>query len=160
MGGWLADLNVKLTGLLARLRDRGFWTADRGETLLLATQHAIRADIILLKGLGDVSLCNEGGFSERVREAGTALDKIGVRDFGITIPNPSYLETSVPHLVEPFLSRHHEETDFLLKIVYSVQKGGDIALRPLEERLRARFRDRLQVSILMDFRKDEQDNTS
>jgi hypothetical protein len=155
MMGGLADLNDRMAGLLTRLNDRGFWTGESGESLLLAAQGAINTEKILIKGLGDMASCDKKGFSERVREAGLALDGIGVWDLGIYIPNPSYVELSVPYLVEPFWKRHQMRTDFLLKMVYSVENGKDVEFKPMVERLRVLFKDSLQLSIVMDFRENE-----
>ena len=112
--------------------------------------------------------CDKKGFTECVREAALALDGIGVKDFGIYIPMiqgherqyPSYLGLSVPYLVEPFWRRHRKKADFLLKMVYSVESGKDVDLKPMVEKLRAFFKDSLQLSIVMDFKAHEQGNIS
>ena len=49
--GALFGLNEKMAGFLSDLQERGFWTGRRGESILVASQDAIRAEKILLKGL-------------------------------------------------------------------------------------------------------------
>ena len=151
-------LDVKTSGYLTALRERGFWTGEGGDTLLVASQSMIKANKILLKGLGARHDFTPGLFSERIEEIGIALDKMAVSDIGIRIPviqgggveYTSLLEAACVHLVEPFLIRHRDEPDFLLKIVFSVDADqiGEIesTVRPLKEH----FRSKIDFTIIFD----------
>jgi hypothetical protein len=95
-GGALSGLNEKMAGFLTDLQVKGFWTGGRGETVLLASQDAIRADKILLKGLGESADYDTQLLVNHVREVGTTLHKMGIREFGIHIPIFQGLEREYP----------------------------------------------------------------
>jgi hypothetical protein len=151
-------IDAKTSGYLTFLEKRGFWKGREGDTLLVASQGMIKANKILLKGLGARRDFTPGLLSERIKETGIAVDKMAVSDMGIRIPlaqgegyeYTSMLEAACVHLVEPFLINHGDEPDFLLKIVFSVNAGqiGELeaTVRPLKEH----FRSRLDNTIIFD----------
>ena len=157
-GGVLSGLNEKMAGFLTYLEEKGFWTGTRGETILLASQNMINADKILLKGLGRNSDYDTKLLVDRMREVSSILDKIEINEFGIYIPTvegleaeyPAYLELSVLHLVDLFLEKHGNESDFLLKIIFSVERYFTSNLKPIMNRLRDHFLSRLDFSIILD----------
>ena len=124
----LSGLDGKTSGYLTYLWDKGFWTASGGEMLLVASQEMIPADKILLKGLGNRSEYNLCHLTKRIDEVGRALEGKGVDDIGIRIPFIKdlesefllQLEAACMHLVDPFLMRHKDEDNFLLKINVSL----------------------------------------
>lgn len=155
----LSGLNAKMGGALADLEEKGIWTGARGENLLLASQGTIRADKILLRGLGqrsdwDVSLLSDG-----IMALGSALDKIEIKEFGIQIPfiedqrgdYITHLELSARQIVDPFLENHRSESDYLLTAIFSVKNDdfGD-PLSAMVNRLKEYFRPLLDSSVVMD----------
>ena len=161
-GGMLSGLDDKMAGFLAYLEEKGFWTGTRGETILLASQNAIRADKIMLKGLGESTDCDTKALADRVREVGTTFDRVDIREFGIHIPvvegfeeeYPSHLELSARHLVAPFLKSHQNESDIMLKIVFSVKKCTSDILNPVATRLREYFASLLDCSIVVSLERE------
>jgi hypothetical protein len=155
--GRLASLDEKMTGFLTALQKKGFWTAKRGESLLLASQNRIRADKILLKGLGDRAGYNRQVLVDQVREVSAIFDKLDVKDFAIHIPiveglekkYPSQLASSALHLVGPFLANHQKDSDFILKIIFSVERCTNDILSHIATRLREYFASRLDFSIVI-----------
>jgi hypothetical protein len=151
-------IDAKTSGYLTFLEKKGFWKGGEGDTLLVASQGMIKANKILLKGLGARRDFTPGLLPERIKETGIAVDKMAVSDMGIRIPvaqgedyeYTSMLETACVHLVEPFLINHGDEPDFLLKIVFSVNADqiGELeaTVRPLKEY----FRSRLDNTIIFD----------
>jgi len=142
-----ASLYDMMKGFWPDLHKTGFWTGTPGETLLLASQGMIGADKILLKGLGEKAVFDIIALTDRMAEVGTTLDGIRVRNFGIHIPivadtdeaHSSHLELAARHLVEPFLEHHQGETDFTLKMIFSVGRYPSAMLIPVILRLRAAF---------------------
>lgn len=164
LGGMLSGLNDKMTGFLTYLEEKGFWTGTRGETILLASQDAIRADKILLKGLGESADYDTKDLADQVREVSATFDKIDIREFGIHIPiverleeeYPNHLELSARHLVDPFLQNHQNEPDFMLKIIFSVEKCTRDILNPVASRLREYFVSLLDFSIVISLNSEHQ----
>ena len=151
-------IDAKTSGYLTSLKKRGFWKGGEGDTLLLASQGMIKADKILLKGLGARLDFTPGLLCLRIKETGIAVDKMAVSDIGIRIPiaqgegseYTSMLEAACVHLVEPFLINHGDEPDFLLKIVFSVNTGQIGGLESMVRRLKEHFGSRLDHTIIFD----------
>jgi hypothetical protein len=145
--GDLTSLYELINGYWPDLEKAGFWAGTPGETLLLASQGAVGADKILLKGLGEKAVFDTIALTDRMAEVGATLDGIGVREFGIRIPtlsdtdeaHSSHLELAARHLVEPFLEHHRGEADFTLKIIFSVGSYPSTMLTPVIVKLRAAF---------------------
>jgi hypothetical protein len=153
--GDLAVLYERMAVSWSDLEESGFWAGVCGETLLLASQGAIKADKILIKGLGESAVFDTIDLTDRIGEVGATLDGIGVREFGIHIPvvgdseeaHASYLELAARHLVEPFLEHHQDEADFALKIFFSVRTYPSAMLTPVILRLRGSFPSIKDLSI-------------
>ena len=154
--GVLSGLNEKMGGSLADLEEKGMWTGAKGENVLLASQGTIKAEKVLLRGLGqrsdwDVSLLSDG-----IMALGSALDKIEIKEFGIQIPlfedlegeYIPHLELSARHIVDPFLENHRSESDYLLKIIFSVKNDLGDPLSSMVKRLKEYFHSLLDFSII------------
>lgn len=156
-GEVLLGLNEKMAGFLTHLQETGVWTGDRGETLLLASQDAIKADKILLKGLGESTDYDKDLLVNHTREVGVAFERMGVREFGISIPMvkgqeeeyTSYLEICARQLVNSFFQNHRGESDFILKVIFSVGGCTTDILKPVATRLREYFESRLDCSVVI-----------
>ena len=150
-------IDAKTLGYLSSLKKRGFWTGEEGDTLLVASQDMIKADKILLKGLGARRDFTPGLVSHRMKEIGIALHKMAVSDIGIGIPvvqgegfeYTSMFEAAYVHLVEPFLINHGDD-DFLLKIVFSVNADQIDELESTVRPLKEHFGSRLDYTIIFD----------
>ncbi len=154
----LSGLNEKMGGALADLEEKGIWTGAKGENVLLASQGTIRAEKILLHGLGqrsgwDVSLLSDG-----IMALGSALDKIEIKEFGIQIPFVedlegeyiTHLELSARHIVDPFLENHRSESDYLLKTIFSVKNDFADPLSSMVNRLKEYFHPLLDFSVIIE----------
>jgi hypothetical protein len=165
--GALFGLNEKMAGFLSRLQERGFWTGGRGETVLLASQDAIKAEKILLKGLGRVRNYDEELLVSHIRQVGSTFDKMKINEFGMYIPvfrgleeeHASQLEICARQVVNPFFEHHRRESDFMLKIIFSVQNFTGKVLRPLAGRLREYFDLQVECSVVLDLESERQRNT-
>lgn len=157
-GNGVLGLDVKTSGALTALKKKGFWTGVEGETLLVPSQNMIKAEKILLKGLGVHSRYSKDLLIEKVKEVGSALDRIEVNDIGIRIPfkegaepeYPSYVETTCSHLVDFFLSQHEKEAGFLLKLVVSLDDAVFANLEPAVRQLKQHFKSKLDYTIIID----------
>jgi hypothetical protein len=164
--GALSGLNEKMAKFLSHLQEKGFWTASRGETVLLASQDAIRAEKILLKGLGESTDYDKHLLVSHIREVGSTFNKMEIKEFGIHIPvlegseekHASHLEMCARQVVNPFFQDHRGESDFVLKIIFSVENCTDEILGPVAGRLREYFDLQADFSVVIDLESEKQIN--
>jgi hypothetical protein len=158
----LAGLDVKMGGFLTNLIGKGYLTGAKGERFLVAPQNTIRADKLLFHGLGSCQEYEISILEQGVRELGEVLDKMRVNEFGVAIPivqgfEKEYLfnlEISVQHLVKPFYENHKDELDFVLKVIFFVEKEFMDYLSPVADRLRDYFTSMLDISVVIDYKND------
>jgi hypothetical protein len=152
----LSGLDEKMGGALADLEEKGIWTGAKGENVLLASQGTIRAEKILLHGLGQKSEWDVSLLSDGIMALGSALDKIEIKEFGIQIPFVedleekyiAHLELSARHIVGPFLENHRSESDYVLKAIFSVKNDFADPLSSMVNRLREYFHPLLDFYVL------------
>jgi hypothetical protein len=83
MGGAPVELDKKLGGVIASLRERGEFVGDEGETLLLVPpKDSIPARALLLVGLGDEEALSLNGMERVGRVALRAAARLGVNKVG------------------------------------------------------------------------------
>jgi hypothetical protein len=165
--GALFGLNEKMAGFLSHLQERGFWTGSRGENILVASQDAIRAEKILLRGLGESRDYDVELLVNHIREVGSTFNKMDVNEFGIHIPvfqgmeqeHPSHLEICARQVANPFFQHHRGEPDFTLKIIFSVENYTGKVLGPVAGRLREYFDLQVECSIVLDLESEREDNS-
>lgn len=158
MKGGLSGLDAKLGGMLGRLEQSGFWSARRGEDLLVASQGRIKADKVLLCGLGSAA---EGGSSclpEQAERVGGVLERLRVRDFAVHIPllegeetgYPEQLEAATRNLAAPYARSFLEAADPVLKVVFSIERFFLGSLAPLTGKLRTRLEPGFDLSVVVE----------
>ena len=165
--GALFGLNEKMAGFLSDLQERGFWTGRRGESILVASQDAIRAEKILLKGLGESKDYDIKLLVSHIRELGSTFNKMEVNEFGIHIPvfqgleeeHASHLELCARQVANPFFQHHRGESDFTLKIIFSVENYTGKVLGPVAGRLREYFDLQVECSVVLDLESERQSDT-
>ena len=165
--GALFGLNEKMAGFLSQLQKRGFWTGSRGESILVASQDAIRAEKILLKGLGESRDYDVKLLVTHIREVGSTFNKMEINEFGIHIPvfqgleeeHASHLEICARQVANPFFQHHRRESDFMLKIIFSVENYAGKVLRAVAGRLREYFDLQAEFSVVIDLEAEQQSNT-
>ena len=156
--GILSSLNKKMNGFLKNLLDDNRWTGDRGENLLIATEHTIMSDKLLLHGIGQVSGLNGEVFKEEIIDMGLRLSKMDVREFGVYVPflddllikYDDCLEISAINLTEAFFQDHKDDPDFILKIIFSIEKELIKIIDPIVKKLREYFNPMLDFSIIVE----------
>jgi len=151
-------LDSKTLGFLTYLREKGFWTGAKGDILLLASQDMVKADKILLKGLGDRAVYNTEVLVEMIGEIGESLGGMALSEIGIHFPAARGAGTSYPaqvqaaciHLVDSFLPRYEDTSDFVLKLIFSVEGAFMGMLETALGGIRASLSSRLDLTIVMD----------
>ena len=154
----IPGLDAKTSGGITHLSEKGFLTGSDGETLLIASQNRIRAQRILLKGLGSPSEYSKENLSSRILDLARDLKRMAINDFAIRIPNTeaseveycSYIESSCTGLVDFFLAQHESNDDFIFKMLVSVD---DTVVQDLEQTIRhlkEHFMSKLDYTIIID----------
>jgi len=157
-GNDVFGLDRKTSGALTRLWKKGFLTGEKAETLLMAAQNMIRADKILLKGLGPHSDYGVECLGERVLELGNTLMQMTINDIAIRIPvaeDPApahgvYIESACTHLVDAFLMKHEKDDDFILKMVVTSDEPWAHDLESTIRHLKEYFMSKLDYTIIID----------
>jgi len=126
--GPIFPLDAKTGGYLTFLRETGFWKGSLGSTILVASEGRIKADKILLKGLGPKADCFSEAFMRCVAELGDSLAKLKIHDLAVWIPLPQNQEedpaTPFRNACSTFLKSYEKkcgrDSDFFLKAVFLV----------------------------------------
>ena len=158
--GVLSGLNTKMPEFLAELLRNHLLTGKRGENLLLSTQNLLRADKLLLHGLGPESDFGMDLLREEITDLALRLDKLRIRDLGVHIPvldglEPeygSYVEHSATDFIGTFHTSHGEDPDYALKIVFSVEPYPG-TMDSVVQAVRNRFDAIMDLTIVADKRK-------
>ena len=154
----LDSIDKKMTGSIRNIVQSGIWSGERGDKLLFATQNSIKADKLLIHGMGDESMYSIDVLKREIDNAGNALLKMGVSEFGFQIPDSpekesefdKYIEAAIKSLAAVYLSKYKDIPDFILKIYISIPKDY---LKPVEmvtDRLRKHFSSLTELSIILD----------
>jgi len=125
--GTLFTLDTRTGGYLFHLRKSGFFKGSLGSTLLLASEGRVKADKIVLKGLGPRAECSPEAFVRCIEELGDSLAKLKVRDVAVWIPLLQNLERDAPgffsdacmRLLRPYEKMYGMNPEFYLKTVFS-----------------------------------------
>jgi hypothetical protein len=126
----LKNIDKKMTGGVSNIVNSGIWSGACGEKLLFATQEALKADKLLVYGLGDESGYSVEVLKREVLILGSALDKMDINEFVFYLPvsarfEPGYLmhlETVIKTLANIYLSKYKDVPDSLLKMYVSVDR--------------------------------------
>jgi len=157
-GRGVSGLDLKTSGVLTRLRQQGFLTGENGETLLIAAQNMIRADKILLKGLGLHSDYGVECLSKRTIELGNTLLRMAINDIAMQIPvaedstpaHSAYIESACTQLVDCFLMKHEKNDNFILKIVVTSDEPWGHDFESTIRHLKEYFMSKLDYTIIID----------
>jgi hypothetical protein len=131
LAGYLSRLNEKLAGSLTQLIDRHFLTGRHGELLLVASQERIKADKVLLVGLGPTSSFSSETLSAAVRNVSSTLERLKLYEFGIMVPwieeaKAEYMElikSTIGNLVAYYSVNKRGGADCTLKAFFSIEEG-------------------------------------
>ena len=156
--GYLSRLNEKLDGSLTPLTDRHFLTGKRNELLLIASQERIKADKLLLVGLGPVSSYSSESLPDVIRRVSSTLEGLKLNEFGITVPwgeemQTDYLElikSIIGDLIDCYFMSKGDAVDFSLKVILSIEKQFFPDLQSLEQELRIYLNPIIDYSILIE----------
>ena len=154
----LEPIDIKMSGSIRNIIQSGVWSGDRGDKLLFATQNSIRADKLLIHGLGKESKYSIDLLKREAENVGITLDKMGISEFGFQIPDISrsepefdiHIETAVKSLATIYLDKYKDVPDFILKIYISITNDYIKLVEKVADRLRKYFSPLTELSIILD----------
>lgn len=125
--GAIFTLNTRTRGYLSFLRESGFFKGSLGSTILLASEGRVKAEKIVLKGLGPRADCSPDAFMRCVEELGESLARLMVRDLAVWIPLPEKLERdpsgffcdACMTLLQPYVRMYGMDSGSCLKTIFS-----------------------------------------
>ena len=156
--GHFSRLNEKLSGSLTQLINRHFLTGKRDELILIASQERIKADKLVLVGLGTISSYSSETLSHVIRNVSSALERLKLNEFGIMVHwvkgmKIDYVElvrSIICDLADYYLMIKRDEVDFTLKIIFSIEERFFADLQSLGQELRRHFDPIMEYSIAID----------
>lgn len=158
MSPTLDSIDKKMTGSIRNIVQSGIWSGERGDKLLFATQNSIKADKLLIYGMGEESKYSIDVLKSEIDNAGDALLKMGVSEFGFQIPERSekeskfdkYIEAAVKSLAGVYLGKYKDTPDFILKIYISIPNDYLKSVEIVTDRLRKHLSPLTELSIILD----------
>ena len=154
----LDPVDKKMSGSIRNIIQSGIWSGERGDKLLFATQNSIRADKLLIHGLGEESKYTIDLLKREIDNVGNTLVKMGISEFGFQIPDTSkdekafdiHIETAVKSLATVYLDKYEDVPDFILKIYISIPNNNIKLVEKVADRLRKHFSPLTELSIILD----------
>ena len=154
----LDSIDKKMTGSIRNIIQSEIWSGECGDKLLFATQNSIKADKLLIHGLGEESMYSIDVFKREIDNTGNTLVKMGISEFGFQIPDASvgesefdiYIETAIKNLATIYLDKYKDVPDFLLKMYISITNDYISLVENVADRLRDYFSPLTELSIILD----------
>ena len=155
--GAVFSLDSRTGGYLTSFEESGFFKGALGSTILLASEGRIKADKILLKGLGPKADCSPEAFLRCVGELGHSLAKLKIRDVVAWIPLPhdagrnpaAFYGDACEALLRPYEETCGADSGFYLKMVFSFPHALQGSLEDIAEGLKRAFGHLESCSIVV-----------
>ncbi|NLD38472.1 MAG: hypothetical protein GX654_16555 [Desulfatiglans sp.] len=154
----IKNMDRKMVGSISDIIDAGIWSGERGEKLLFATQEAIKADKLLIHGMGEESEYSIEALKKEASAVGSALQSMGIKEFAFYLPvserfAPGYLmhlETVIKTLANGYLNKYKDDPVPMLKMFVRVDRGHMGAIEPLTVGLRELYSPVSEFSVILD----------
>jgi hypothetical protein len=151
-------IDKKMTGSIRNIVQSGIWSGERSDKLLFATQNSIKADKLLIHGLGEESAYSIDVLKKEIDNAGNALVKMGISEFGFQMPDRSvdepefdiFIETAIKYLAINYLDKYKDVPDFILKMYVSITNDYIKLVEKVAGNLRDYFSPLSDLSIILD----------
>ena len=154
----LSAIDKKMTGSMSNIIQSGIWSGVCGDKLLFATQNAIKADKLLVHGLGDESMYSLDLLEEEIQDVGNTLDKMCINEFCFylpEVPGPEseyiiHLEAAIKCIAGVFLDKYKDVPDYILKMYISIDNKYTGPVEKMTSSLRHYFSPFSDLTIILD----------
>ena len=155
---FLDSIDKKMTGSISNLVQSGIWSGECSDKLLFATQNSIKADKLLIHGLGEESKYSIDLLKNETGNVGNTLVKMGITELGFQMPEiPVYksefdvhIETATKNIAWVFFEKYKDDPDFILKMYISITNDYMKMAEKVANRLRRYFSPLTDLSIILD----------
>ena len=142
--GYISRLDEKLTGTLTTLIEKDFLTGKQDEIILVASQQRIKAEKLLLVGLGSPKNCSIEVFSSAINKIASTLEKLKLYEIGIMIPRIKgikidYMELikyTIVNFINNYSSQKRNSVNCILKVIFTIDEKEFFDLQFLRGELR------------------------
>ncbi len=154
----LNAIDKKMTGSMSNILQSGIWSGACGDKLLFATQNSIKADKLLIHGLGEETMYSLDLLKREIKDVGNTLDKMCINEFGFylpEVPGPEseyiiHLETATKCIAGVFLDKYKDEADYVLKMYISIDNKYTGSVEKITNNLRHYFSPFSDLTIILD----------
>lgn len=154
----LTNLDRKMAGSIGDIINAGIWLGECGEKLLFATQEAIKADKLLIYGMGNESEYSFELLKREVFVLGTAMDKMGINEFVFHLPEVDrfeqvygvHLEAAVKTLANIYANKYKDVPEYLLKMYISIDRKFMESAGAISGRLRDFYSPVSDCTVILD----------
>lgn len=158
LSGVMKNIDRKMVGSISNIINEGVWSGECGEKLLFATQEAIKADKLLIHGMGEESEYSIELLRREASALGSALQRMGINEFAFYLPvserfAPGYLmhlETVIKTLANAYLNKYKDDPVTMLKMFICVDRGHMDAVEPMSGKLREMYSPVSDFSVILD----------
>jgi hypothetical protein len=158
LSGMIKNMDRKMAGSIRNIINRGIWSGEYGDKLLFATEEAIKADKLIIYGIGEESDYSIEVMKRAASDLCSALQRIGINEFAFYLPvserfSPGYmmhLETVIKTLANGYLNKYKDDPVPVLKMFIWVDRGHMDEVEPLSGRLRELYSSGSDFSVIMD----------
>ncbi len=157
---YVPGVDRKTSAYLRALCKRGFWSAARGDVLLLAGEDRLRAEKVVLIGLGKEAETSIDELNEQINRASITLDSIDISNMAVRITLPAnisdpfeYAELSCKNFLRYFLDKYKDDDLKALKVIFSMDWALLDRLEGFDNILREYIGQMATSSIVMEKKK-------
>lgn len=151
----MAGVDTKTSAYLRTLNQEGFYAAKVGETLLLPGEERLRAEKVLIKGLGAPDNITSILFLNQVADVALTLSLLGICNFAAKIPllfgpeqYADQVRMAVQEMMRPFLAKFHGQDGLVITAVFSVERPFLEDAKKVEAPLRDYFESLVPFSLV------------
>ncbi|GEM_PF-988593 len=158
LSGAVKNMDRKMAGSISTIINGAIWSGESGDKLLFATEEAIRADKLLIYGMGKESDYSIEVMKRAASDLCSTLQKIGINEFGFYLPvserfAPGYmmhLETVIKTLANGYLNKYKDDPVPVLKMYVWVDRGHADEVETLSGSLRELYSSVSDFSVILD----------
>lgn len=155
---YLSKTNKALADFLKPLIDSRFITGTKGEFVLIAPQHRIKAEKLLFVGLGPASRYSARILPAMARKLASAIDRLRVDEFCIMVPHfeggnrqhEKFVQSMVRGMMDHYGKKTNDMVDFILRVFISIDRDVCSDMHSLQQSLRSGLDSQLEYTIVID----------
>jgi len=150
-------IDQKTSSYLRELNRRGFFRADPGELLIVPGEGRLRAEKVILKGLGLREELTLDAYLGYALELGAVIRSLRIQSFAVKIPvlfgaerYADQIEKSVCQIISPFLEHDRGDRGDVITAVFCLDHSGFKEIEKLDEALKEQLVESVPMSMAIE----------